>query len=233
MTDKREAERAEIKIRSAELPTLEHDAAELINLVDVMRVETEEENELAADTVKAIKEKISSAEALRKSLVGPINDHVKSINAAFRKVTEPLERAMSKLKAKMVVYIEAETVRRRAEAEAKRRLEEEEALKKAEALEKAGETEAADAYLEKEAGRQERAEKRAAAKPTTRGLASTAYGRKVWAFEIVDQSAIPREYLDVNSTRILAEIRRQAAEGKGQPTIPGIRAFQRSEVGVR
>jgi hypothetical protein len=79
----------------------------------------------AADAaIAAIKSAQKAAEAKRTSLVKPLNDTVKRINAEFRPVEEALEAALAAYRRPMTAY-QTEQARLRAEAEAKARAERE------------------------------------------------------------------------------------------------------------
>ncbi len=49
---------------------------------------------------------------------------------------------------------------------------------------------------------------------------------KVWTFEITDPAAIPREYLEINETKI----RKVVAALQGNTNIPGVRVFQQKRI---
>lgn len=75
-----------------------------------------------------IKGALNKLEAMRKEMVGPLNDQVKAINAKFKFFSEPLENAKDSLNKKLIVFQEAE--RRKAELirqEAERKAAEEQA----------------------------------------------------------------------------------------------------------
>ncbi len=75
-----------------------------------------------------IKGAINKLEEMRKSMVGPLNDQVKAINAKFKFFSQPLEAAKESLNRKMIAFQEEE--RRKAEKirlEAERKAAEEQA----------------------------------------------------------------------------------------------------------
>jgi len=99
---------------------------------------------MVAEGIKTIKKEFKKQDAARKSLVKPLNDHVKFINDQFKPVTEELSRVEKILKSKVAEYdAEKERKRREAEriarekAEAERRKKEEAARQQREKEEKA------------------------------------------------------------------------------------------------
>lgn len=53
------------------------------------------------------------------------------------------------------------------------------------------------------------------------------YTQKSWQYEIIDDSAVPREYLQINENRVESEIK------KGIRNIPGIRIYQAEKTVLR
>jgi len=156
-------------------------------------------------------------EALRTSLVKPLNDHVKRINDLFRGYAAPLDRADATLRAKVSAYRAEQERIRREEAERLRKLAEKE-----------------QARLERQA-----AKKGVPAPPpipvptppappkTVAGEYGSMTARKEWRFDIVDEAQVPRQYLVVDEARIRAAIRAGIRE------IPGVRIYQVEIVSVR
>lgn len=103
------------------------------------------------DLIRAMREHFDKTEAARTKLVKPLNDHVKMINAEFKKITEPLSNAMSYVRGRMTAHsnkVEAARIAEEAELQKKR---DAEAIKQAEKLEKAGKPELAETVLEQAA----------------------------------------------------------------------------------
>lgn len=172
----------------------------------------------AADKLKDVNLKIRDTDLSRKRLVKPLNDRVKSINESFKSILEPLRMAQSLFRGKLNAY-EAEQERIRKEEQA--RIEAEKAKAAAE-LEDAGDTEAAEEI---------RNEPVPEAKTSVHTQESSSHVRKVWDFEVEDESKIPRKFFVLNESMVKATIRQQAKDGK-KPEVPGVRAFQRTSVAV-
>ena len=60
-----------------------------------------------------------------------------------------------------------------------------------------------------------------------RGLMSTTSDRKSWAFEVVDLTKVPTEYLELNERKV------RAAIFEGERQIPGLRVYERVVAVVR
>lgn len=78
-------------------------------------IRNDDEYEHAAEVLKRVKTLFSDAEDRRKFLVKPLNDHVKTINDASKKITEPLAKQEKAIKDAMVVYYTAKEVAAAAE----------------------------------------------------------------------------------------------------------------------
>ncbi|MCE9567643.1 MAG: hypothetical protein K8U57_37050 [Planctomycetes bacterium] len=178
----------------------------------------------ATDLVKLIKARHKLIEDERTNIVKPINDSVKRINDRFKAILTPLVEAESDIKAKMLTFQQEES--RKAEAACK------------EAEKRAAEEQA---RLDAEVATMDRAPLPVAA-PATVALPpetpKTTYGafggvstiKKVWAYELVDISALASarpDLVTVDAARVNAEIR-----GRGGD-IPGLRVFERETIAVR
>ena len=80
------------------------------------------EYQSASYFLKTIKDRLNQSEATRTSIVKPINDVVKTVNALFRSPTDRLKEAEGTVKAAMLKYT---TEQERIAAEARRKAEEE------------------------------------------------------------------------------------------------------------
>jgi len=149
--------------------------------------------------------------------------------AQKKKFEEPLLKAEQMVKSKIAGYLaemerirkEQEEMKRRAEEE-KRRIEEE-ALRKLAEIEKETEIEQVIQVANEKIAIVPEVE--VMEKPQTVGIAM----REVWKFEIVDEMAIPREYLMPD----LAKIRKTVQALKGEAKIPGVRIYSEKELMAR
>lgn len=93
-------------------------------------IKSDEDVKPAVDDLTLIGQVMKAVEDLRKQYVGPLNDHVKAINATFKTLTEPLDQANTVTRRKIQDY-RTETERRRMEAEEINRQKDELARKEA------------------------------------------------------------------------------------------------------
>jgi len=179
--------------------------------------------ELIARGVIAQKE----LESLRRKRVDPLNTEVRTVNAIFKRITDPLEALAGKggrLERLILAFRAQERARVQRELAEAQRKQEEAARREAEALAKA-EAAKSDKARQKalaEAEAASRAQTEAliqAPEPVTRGVrtdSGSVTEREVWTFEVLDAAQVPREYLVVSD----AAIRKAVAAGVRQ--IPGV-----------
>lgn len=116
-------------------------AQKALAFIQSFEVETAEDYSLAADELRAIKQRANAIEEQRTGITGPINQALRAVNALFKGPAELLAQAESILKRKMLGYqqeqerIAAEARRKAEEAAAaeRKRLEEEAAARQREA----------------------------------------------------------------------------------------------------
>lgn len=212
--------RPDVKELTAEAETI---------LVEARRFEikTNVSYTLAAEELQRIKGAAKKLEAVRKSITQPMDAAKEAVMDFFRAPALKLTEAETQIKAAMRAYQadldkKAEEARREADAIAaaeRERL----ALAAAKAAEEGRHDDAA-AIVEAVAD--------VVALPIAVRSAPTVKGisfAKVWKFEIVDDSLIPREYLLVNETAI----RKVVSALKGKTNIPGIRVFEDEQISSR
>lgn len=180
--------------------------------------------EKGADLAKWFRVLFKKFEEERTALVKPLNDHVKMINARFKKTTSKLEQGQAIIDEKLLRWNRAEEERRKREADEARKKAEEEALAKAVALEEAGKADEASAVVNDAASAPAPVQ---AIGPVRGDLGSVASVRKIWTFEVVDVAKVPAEYVEVKSTAVNAAIRAGVRE------IPGLRIFEKDSIAVR
>lgn len=71
-----------------------------------MQVETQEEATQATDVIKRLRSLVKSIEEERQAITRPINEGVKTLNAKFKKLTEPLEAAERELRTRLQGFLE-------------------------------------------------------------------------------------------------------------------------------
>jgi hypothetical protein len=180
-------------------------------------------------------------ETRRTSIVKPLNDSVRQVNDAFKTIEKPLDAATIVLKQKVLTFhgLErqrlAEQERKRAEEEQARQREAEERQKEEEkrlaALDPldltwddigpAPGSDADNVY----AGPPAPCKPQPAVTSYTGRLGSSSV-KQVWAFEVMDESLIPREYLLINNQAINMAIR------AGTREIAGVRIFQKDQLAI-
>jgi len=74
----------------------------------------------AAELIKRGRLALQDLDAERDAQVRPLNSAVKKINSAYKAVTDPIDKIVGQIKARMTDYARAEEARRAAEAEAAR-----------------------------------------------------------------------------------------------------------------
>jgi len=157
---------------------------------------------MMAKLKKAVEEK-------RKEYTDPLNEHVKSINNAFKLLTDPLAEADRITRQKVLAY-NAEIERQRQEAEAIER--EKMELAKREATLKNGEITVDLTPVDKPEATPDRV--RAEVGMTSKMMVSK--------WEVINLSIVPDEYKMIDATKVGNVVR----ASKGSIIIPGIRIWQ-------
>ena len=167
-----------------------------------------------------VKQNKDRIEAVRVSLVKPLNDHVKFINDQFKSITYKLDEAKTILETKMLQYrrevqakIDAEN--KRIEAENAKRQEEYEAR-----LEKAKKPERVKAP---------ELELTTMGQPTNK--VDNSSFKNVWVFEVQDATKVPVIFKIVDEGKIKDQVRLAVQEERIENlVIPGIRIYQKEVI---
>lgn len=191
---------------------------QLLQVASSYRVTSADEYANAGEELKRIKAAAKRLDEIRKTMTKPLDTAKRAIMDFFREPEAKLQRAESGIKRAMLAY-----------SEEQERIRREDQRKAEEAARKAREKLEAQAAKAAAAGKVERAaelEQRAATvvapviqreAPKVTGIAT----REVWKFEIVDRSALPREYLMPDEKKIAGVVRAL----KGDTNIPGVRVW--------
>lgn len=194
---------------------------------------------------KEAKHYLKMIEEKRKELVAPLNAEVKAINDRAKEISEPILKVENHLKGQLTSYervlekerqaeqerIDAENQKKREELEEKARQEKErqelaasfgledgdEVAQKRQELVAKAEQERETAELD----RQEKEQSKAVSSNRVSGA------RKVWKFDVIDASAVPREFLIVDESAI------RRAVGNGAREIPGVKIYQDVQMSLR
>lgn len=238
-------------------------AQQALAFIQEFQIESQETYGLAADELKAIKQRANQLEEQRTGITKPINTALKAINDLFRGPATLLEQAERMLKGKMLAWdqeqqrIAAEARRKAEEAAAaeRRRLEEEAAARQREAEEQAraaaaaaaaGDQQAAE--LAKAAAQRAQAEANASAttaqmvvapvpvveRPKAAGISTS----KRLDFEVVDLHALVKHIADhpelLNLVQADSVRLRAYVKGVGLAcALPGVRVFEDSVISAR
>lgn len=213
----------------------------------VPSVESRDEYAKAGDAVKMVSNKVKELESKRLDMTRPLDQSKKLIMDEFKKLTEPLNRFIEDTKRNMLVWNRKEQERiaeeqriareKAAEEERKRIAAVEEARKAAEeaARKKAEDEGIPDGFLDPEPVEETPVAPIEAPKPapvedvkTQRGSYATTTVKQDWKYQIVDVSAIPREYMTPDLAKITKAVR-----SNGVREIPGLRIYDAGNISVR
>jgi hypothetical protein len=174
--------------------------------LEQFQIQNQEDFELAGEALKWIKERWKNLEERRTRMTKPINEGLRQINDFFRPAKDPLERAEAILKSKVGAYTLAQR-----EAQAK-------AMQEAAAAVQAGQRDQAAALVQA-----------TAPTPQIKGIAVKAK----WAFRVVNEALVPREYLSVDPVKLEKAIWYADTERTPPRPIPGIEFFLETSTTVR
>lgn len=132
----------------AEIATISENAENLLQQADRAVIDSEETLAAGGDLVKIARANSTKAEDLRKKIVNPANNFVRTVNAAFKQPKLLLDQAKSKLEKKMTAHMRAAEEEARRQAEEEKSIAEERALAAAEASAKAGDDVGAEVILD-------------------------------------------------------------------------------------
>ena len=213
MTEPIVQETALIQVRPDADPrvlALYEESVKLLGYAEARTILSDDDVKVATADLSVIAGVKKAIEAKRKEYTGPINEHLKAVNAAFGTFTEPLARADTLNRSKVLAY-RAEQERQRQEQERINRLRSEAARAE---MELKGE-------LTEPVGLVQVAEEAPARYRTETGTLGTA---KQWQFEVTDFAVLPDQYKEANMVMIRKVVQAGAS-------IPGVRAWQ--EEGLR
>lgn len=174
----------------------------------------------ATDALKALRDARKDAEATRKVEKAPFTDAGKRIDADFNELGATVQGAERSLEARIGNFEAAE---RKAHEEEQKRIEKNERERQKRENEKA----------EREQRNSRRVEPAPLPPPPPKGGRGTltkakATPKKVWKYEIVNEQALPDEYLTKTPNR-----KRIRAHVEAGVEVPGVRAWQETEYAVR
>lgn len=166
----------------------------------------------ASEVISYLHKKSVETDNLRKWFVKPLQDHISQINTRFKKISLPIDEAISIMKGKMISFRQEQERKRREEEEkaARIRWENEQKLLKAKKPERVKIQEVPQVVTPP---------------PPAAVLGSAT--RKTWVFTIEDEDKIPRDYLIPDQNAIRAAVRNGIRE------IPGVRIYEQESIVIR
>lgn len=202
----------------------------LETLGGIQKVETQDEADLTLEFLKTAKKAEKTIEEKRKELVKPFNDAVKRVNSFAKDLKDKLPSEVMRVKGLVISY-QTEQERKaaeqkRIEIEKQRKLEEEAEAERL-AAEKADGFLGEEEVQEMKASAQEKMEASKEIQETPIEFGSVKGIRKIWTYEVKDETKIPREYLMVDTAKINAAVK------SGERSISGVNIFQKSSLAIR
>jgi len=194
---------------------LYHAGLELRDYALSREIKSDQDMIPATDDLAVIARLKKSIEEKRKEYVDPIRHHLDSVNNAFKEFTAPLTEADQVNRDKIKSY-RAEVERKRQEAEETNRMAQEVARRQAE---QSGTGEFTVDLTPVEVPE--------VARRVYTGMGSTST-QKVYKWEVVDLSLVPRDYLIPNAALIGNVVR----ASKGTISIPGIKIYSEDAIRV-
>ena len=220
-------------LATVDVAPIEARARALRDDVGALVVVSEADKIQATDVLARIQTFQREAESERVRLVRPLNDHVKLVNDAFKRVLTPVNEADRALRDKVLAYNREQqriAAQKAAEAESLR-LQSAARLQEAEKAEASGQTGVADQLLtgavaSEQDAKAAQAEAVLPSRHVVAGAGSSTV-RKEWTFTVLNLDMVPNEYKVLSDTKVREAIRH------GVRAIPGLEIFQEEKLAVR
>ena len=100
-----------MKVPEKIIKTIEGGSHSVVQKAESLVIDSNESAEGSAELLKEIKIQLNNAEDTRKSFTQPLNESLRNINEAFKKATEPLTKAESIIKNKILTWRREENER--------------------------------------------------------------------------------------------------------------------------
>lgn len=201
--------------KDSKVVALYNEGIKLRDYALVRQIKNNEDLVPATDDLTIIAKTKKAIEEYRRAYTDPIRGHLDAVNAAFKEFTEPLTNADTINRDKIKDY-RAEIARKQAEAEETNRMAQEVARRQAE---QSGTGEFTVDTTPVEVPQ--------VAKHIYTGMGSTST-QKVYKWEIIDFSLVPRDYLIPNASLIGSVVK----SSKGSISIPGIKIWVEDTIRV-
>jgi len=189
-----------------EIQVIEQDSRGFIELAQNHVVQDQDSAEVANGILVKITAGLKEIEKKRKSFTAPLNQSLKEINATFKGITEPISAAKQTLSQRLMSW--------RATEQRRIREEQEKARKEEERRRKIQEAHAAKGHKVSE-------DITPVEKPMPFSVNDTTKTRSQWTYDILDETQIPRAYLEVNRAAITRAVRAGARD------IQGVKIYQK------
>jgi len=197
------------------------DAPLMLKQAEAVVINTQQQYEAAKDMLDIVKGAWKSNEANRKTIAAPLNLAKAALQDLFRNPLATFKKAESIIKDAMIAYdnkMEAKRIEEQRKIDAKAREEEE---RKRKELAARAEKWAAKGKIAKAEELQEQAEEVEVVAPVVAPKVEKIKGvsfKENWSAIVVDETKVPREYLQVNTMAL----NRIAKATKGSIKIPGV-----------
>lgn len=207
----------------ADVVALQPEVGKLTTFANSLVIKTQEGYAVAGRYLTTVKGLLKKIEDARTRVTKPLLEAQRELNAQANEAKAPLLEAETLIKRSMSAYTD-EQLRLQREEQRKR---DEAARKEREKLAEQARRAEATGKPEKAAALEQRAEAVVApviyrAPPKVSGIVT----REVWKYEIVDASALPREYTMPDDTRIGGVVRSM----KGDTNITGVRVWSENQI---
>lgn len=206
---------------------LQSQSAVAIQKANELVVDAQDKLTLAADIIKFIKDKYKQAENERFAIVKPFNDGVKAINARFKTITDPLLKAESDLKQKMLTYQRQLERELREEEERKRKEVEQYAQDIAEKQKAEGDAAGAATLLNQLDKAMQKPVQIEKVRGSTGALSTI---KKNWTYRVTDIVAFAKDRPDMVQV-IPTEVRKLI--NAGARNVPGLEIYQEESLSIR
>ena len=180
----------------------------------------DESREIAGDIAKDCRMVATEIESARKRIKEPVLALAKRIDAAAAEFVGNMDVATSDLRSRILAYDSAKL----AEIERERKRIEMEAAKERAKIEKQLAKNPDSALAQ---AKLEMLEATAIVATDAVNNEAPKSVRKVWKFQITDESLVPRTYMEVSDARV------KAAVASGLRDIPGVRVYQENQLSLR
>ena len=189
---------------------------EMVAQAEAVEVRDETTVQQAVGMAGTLKKLNKSIEDLRKRATDQPREFISSVNNLCKSFQSELERGETCLKRKISDH--------QYRLEMERRERDRKAREEAERLQRQLDKEAKSKGVEAPTVQTPVAQE---APTVVRTEAGSAHQRKTWAFEVVNEAAVPREYCAVDERKIREAVKNGVRE------IPGCRVFEKSETVIR